>query len=88
MNKKLATPIVILLVGFALTAVIRPAQAGVIGTPTWIRPVWHNKTDAFLGAVGDAYITGEEWMLNIWVRNEEYNSTTPPRETVSVTVKN
>lgn len=88
MSKKLATPLVMLLVGFALMAIIAPANAGVTGTPTWITPVWHNRTDACLGTVGDAYITGSDWMLNIWVRNEEYNSTVAPRETVSVRVVN
>jgi hypothetical protein len=88
MSRKLATPLVMLLVGFALMAAITPANAGVLGTPTWITPKWHNRTDAYLGSVGDAYITGDNWMLNIWVRNEEYNSTVAPRETVSVRVVN
>jgi hypothetical protein len=88
MNNKLATPLVILLAGLILLTIISPANAGVLGTPTWIMPKWHNVTDAYLGPVGDAYITGDTWMLNIWIRNDQYNSSDINRVTVDVRVVN
>ncbi|MEM3695200.1 MAG: hypothetical protein QXJ11_04500 [Candidatus Bathyarchaeia archaeon] len=68
---------------------VAPVSAGITSPPTWIKPVWKNKTglsaDPFLGDVSVAYIENTTWTLNIWVKNTERNATGHP---VDITVKN
>ncbi|MEM3577868.1 MAG: hypothetical protein QXX51_05360 [Candidatus Bathyarchaeia archaeon] len=63
---------------------VAPASAGITSL-TWIKPVWKNRTDPFLGSVDIAYIENTTWIINIWVRNTERNATGHP---VDITVKN
>jgi hypothetical protein len=82
MKKILATSLVVLLIGLVSLSAIRPAQAGITGTPTWIKPAWKDRTgvskDPFLGDVNVAYIAGSKWILNIWVHNDATNMTHAP----------
>jgi len=82
MKKILPTSLVVLLIGLVSLSAIRPAQAGITGTPTWIKPVWKDRTgvskDLFLGDVKVAYIAGSKWILNIWVHNDATNMTHAP----------
>jgi hypothetical protein len=79
MKKILATLLVVLLIGLVSLSAIRPAQAGITGAPTWIKPAWKDRTglskDPFLGDVNVAYIAGSKWILNIWVHNDATNGT-------------
>ena len=81
MKKILATSLVVLLIGLVSLSAISPAQAGISGDPTWIKPTWKDRTgtnkDPFLGDVKVAYIAGSKWILNVWVYNDATNGTDP-----------
>lgn len=88
MKKLYATLISLLIICISFVAL---AHADITNV-TWIKPAWKNKTganaDPFLGEVSVAYIENTTWTLNIWVRNNEYNSTAPNTVPVDVRVYN
>lgn len=83
--KKSYVAIVISLAMILCISFVASASAGIVGSPIWIKPVWKNRSDPFLGSVDIAYIENTTWILNIWVENNERNATGHP---VDITVKN
>lgn len=80
MKKKLAVLLVSLLIGLVSLSTIRPVQAYITGSPTWVKPAWKSVSDSFLGYVNVAYIEDTEWILNVRVYNDETNSTWHPMD--------
>ena len=77
MKKVFALSLALLLICLASLVTIHPVQAGISGTPTWVKPawVWKNVQDPFLGTFSVAYIAGSKWNLNVWIYNDATNST-------------
>ena len=74
MKKTIAVLLVLLLVGLVSLSTIHPVQAKITSI-TWIKPVWRDRDDDFLGHIDVAYVAGSTWTLNIPVKNEEMNGT-------------
>jgi hypothetical protein len=76
MRKTISVLLVLILTSFVSLAAVRPAHAGISGTPTWILPVLKAPyTDPVLGSVNVAYVNGSTWTINMWILNTELNST-------------
>ncbi|MGB9675559.1 MAG: hypothetical protein ACPL0C_00045 [Candidatus Bathyarchaeales archaeon] len=83
--KKSYAAIAVLLAMILCISFVAPASAGIVGSPTWIKPVWKSRLDPILGSVDIAYIENTTWIFNVWVRNTVTNTTGHPMD---ITVKN
>jgi hypothetical protein len=80
MKRTIVTLLVTSIACFLLLSTARSAQAQVTDGITrieWLKDVrsWKGTTDLYLGFVNFSYITGSQWILNIYVTNTEENVT-------------
>jgi hypothetical protein len=73
MKKIYAALLSLISIAFASVSVVRPAQASISSTPTWVKPAWRSVSDSVLGYVDVGYVTGTNWTLNVNVHNDAWN---------------